>query len=120
MGILIVDDSQSLRLLLAQIFKEEGYQKLYFASSAQETFATLKLQEKKGNRIDLILLDIVMPEMNGIEVCQKLKQEPNLKSIPVIMVTSKTDVSSLERAFSAGAIDYLTLHGASPTWIPHS
>ncbi|MCK8818001.1 PleD family two-component system response regulator [Natroniella sulfidigena] len=110
MEILVVDDSRFIRLLLAQILKEEGYQKLHLASSAQEAFKILGLEGKKvtKSKIDLVLLDIVMPQVDGIEVCQRIKQDPVLKDISVIMVTSKTDVDSLERAFSAGAIDYIT------------
>ncbi|WP_408956463.1 diguanylate cyclase [Natroniella sp. ANB-PHB2] len=108
MEILIVDDSRFIRFLLAQILKEEGYQKVHLASSAQEAFEILGLKDDKVAEIDLILLDIVMPKIDGIELCQQIKQDSNLKDIPVIMVTSKTDLDSLERAFSAGAIDYIT------------
>ena len=62
----------------------------------------------KSDKPDLIILDIVMPEMNGFEVCTILKQENQTKEIPIIFITAKTDEDSIEKAYDVGGIDYAT------------
>ena len=57
---------------------------------------------------DLILLDVMMPEMDGYEVCQKLKSDPNTAKIPIIFVTAKTEIEDEKYGFSLGAVDYIT------------
>lgn len=59
-------------------------------------------------QIDLILMDVLMPEMDGVEACRQIKSRPHLCDIPIIMVTAKTDLSNLQAAFAAGANDYIT------------
>ena len=59
-------------------------------------------------KIDLILLDIMMPEMDGYEVCERLKSNPNTKDIPIIFITAKTDEDSIEMAYDVGGTDYVT------------
>ena len=61
----------------------------------------------KENSIDLILLDILMPNMDGYEICTRLKENPQTQDIPVIFITSKTDDESIERAYKVGGIDYV-------------
>jgi CheY-like chemotaxis protein len=58
--------------------------------------------------MDLILLDIIMPEMDGIEMCRKIKGDPTTKEIPIIMVTTKGEPDKVEQAFLAGCDDYVT------------
>jgi CheY-like chemotaxis protein len=58
--------------------------------------------------ISLILLDIVMPDMDGIEVCKKLKSDPATQAIPIIFTTAKTDEESIAKAYGAGASDYVS------------
>ncbi|RLA70556.1 MAG: diguanylate cyclase response regulator, partial [Epsilonproteobacteria bacterium] len=60
------------------------------------------------NRLDLILLDIMMPYMDGYEVCRRLKLNRNTKDIPIIFITAKTDEASIERAYDVGGFDYVT------------
>ena len=103
-NILIVDDQEEIRLLLGHILRKAGYEELDFSSTAQETFAIIKAKED----IDLILLDINLPDKNGIEICKELKSKEKLKDTPIIMVTGEEDNNTLDRAFSAGAIDYIT------------
>jgi putative two-component system response regulator len=81
--------------------KEEPYN-LSFATRGQEALALMKTHE-----YDLILLDIMMPEMDGYEVCRRIKAEPRLQDIPIIFVTAKVDVDSISQGFRAGAVDYL-------------
>ena len=62
----------------------------------------------KNSSIDLILLDIMMPELDGFEVCKQLKLDPKTKDIPIIFITAKTDEESIENAYNAGGVDYVT------------
>jgi len=66
------------------------------------------LEIVKEENIDLILLDIVMPDMDGFEVCQKLKADKKTKNIPVIFITAKTDEEAIEKAYDTGGMDYIT------------
>ena len=63
---------------------------------------------ESSTRVDLILMDIEMPEMNGIEATVRIKAYESLKDVPVIMVTAESNSESLEAAFNAGAVDYIT------------
>jgi len=62
----------------------------------------------KNSSIDLILLDIMMPELDGYEVCKQLKQDLKTKDIPIIFITAKTDEESIENAYNVGGVDYVT------------
>lgn len=66
------------------------------------------LQMAAAERPDLILLDVIMPEMNGYEVCEKLKQEPSMTNIPIIILTSRADPGDKVRGLEMGAADYVT------------
>ncbi len=109
MSILIVDDSLSLRFLLATLLKKAGYKDLLQAESAPAAFKILGMENNSSASpdIDLILLDIMMPEINGIEACKRIKAVESLQDIPIIMVTGKADNENLELSFEAGAIDYV-------------
>jgi len=66
------------------------------------------LEIVKEEKVDLILLDIMMPEMDGFEVCQKLKDDSQTQNIPIIFITAKTDEESIEKAYEIGGADYVT------------
>ncbi len=100
--ILIVDDNSKNIQIVANILKKEGF-KVNFARSGKQV-----LKNIKTNYCDLILLDIMMPEMNGFEVCEQLKQIPLIKDIPVIFVTAKDDIESIKKGFEIGGVDYIT------------
>ena len=100
-NVLIVDDVPDNIQVAMNFLKEEPYN-LSFATRGQEALALMKTHE-----YDLVLLDIMMPEMDGFEVCRRIKAEPRLQDIPIIFVTAKVDVDSISQGFHAGAVDYL-------------
>jgi signal transduction histidine kinase len=110
MTILLVDDQPGVRLLLQTILKDSGYADVIAAESARQAFIHLGVDQPSplAASIDLILMDISMPEINGVEACRKIKSLNRFKDIPIIMVTALDHSSSLESAFAAGATDYIT------------
>lgn len=110
MGILVVDDSEESLLLLENILKIAGFKDIYLVKSAMECFDLLGMNDQPGAdvKFDLILMDLFMPEINGIEACRRIKTVESLKDIPIIVTTSDSEKKSLPIAFEAGAIDYLT------------
>jgi diguanylate cyclase (GGDEF)-like protein len=100
--ILCVDDVENNLFVLANLLgKEQGYQ-IYSAASGQKALEVL-LKES----IDLILLDIMMPEMDGFEVAALIKNSPMTQEIPIIFVTAKTDEESIIEAYAKGGVDYV-------------
>lgn len=99
--ILIVDDIPINIQMAMNILKDEGY-KMYYAKSGE---MALKLIDE--NDFDLILLDIMMPEMNGFEVCLKLKSNDKTKNIPIIFLSGKDSSTDIEEAYAVGGIDYV-------------
>jgi putative two-component system response regulator len=100
--ILIVDDTLANIQVLSGMLKQQGYK----VRPVLDGKAALKAAETHAP--DLILLDITMPEMNGYEVCEKLKQDPKLKQIPVIFISALTEPLDKVKAFTVGGVDYIT------------
>ncbi|MGF7185863.1 diguanylate cyclase (GGDEF)-like protein [Desulfitispora alkaliphila] len=100
--ILIVDDSRTNIMTLAELLKDDWNIKV--ATSGK---AALRIAEAK-KQPDIILLDVMMPEMDGYEVCKRLKEAPETKDIPIIFVTAMDRVEDEEYGLSLGAIDYIT------------
>ncbi|WP_017443277.1 PleD family two-component system response regulator [Rickettsia gravesii] len=100
--ILVVDDIETnIKLLTAKLLKE--YYTVLTANSGKEALAILK----KG-KIDIILLDVMMPEMDGFEVCKTIKTDPETTHIPVVMVTALSDIDDRVKGLEAGADELLT------------
>jgi PleD family two-component response regulator len=111
MRILIVDDSEDSREITEAALLSAGYQDVPTVNSAAEAFAMLGIGNDAGNEtatVDIILLDIVMPEIDGIEACARIRNDLRYVDIPIVMVTSLADMDSLANAFVAGATDYIT------------
>lgn len=98
--LLIVDDSRLNIKLIAELFKDD-YEVIVARDGRQA------LKRVKSNPPDLILLDIMMPEMDGYEVCQRLKENPETKDIPIVFLSSMSDADNEYRGLDLGAIDYI-------------
>jgi diguanylate cyclase (GGDEF)-like protein len=101
-SILIVDDNPDNIRVLGTILRQNNYRVII----AQSGLQALKILEMTP--ADLILLDIMMPELNGFETCQRLKNNPDSQSIPVIFVTAKVEEADIIQGFTLGAVDYIT------------
>jgi len=100
--ILIVDDNTYNIQVLGNILRENDYR----TAVAQDGFEALNFLEKKMP--DLLLLDIMMPQMDGYEVCERIKQDPEKAELPIIFISVHTDTAEKVKAFRAGAVDYIT------------
>lgn len=105
--ILIVDDEPNNLQLLRQILKGK-----YQLSMATSGYQALEIAHKMNP--DLILLDVMMPELDGYETCVQLKSDPATAAIPVLFVTAKTDPKDEKRGFEVGAVDYITKPVSGP------
>jgi len=109
MTILIVDDSHDQQALLRSILGKAGHADVLSADSAKAAARLLNVEgDSAGQNIDLILMDVLMPEQDGVETCRQIKRCAHLEDIPVIMVTAKNDLSNLQKAFAAGAMDFIS------------
>lgn len=105
MRILAVDDDPIMLQILSGVIDVAGYQNLTLASSGKEA---LQLITRSPTPYDCLLLDIQMPEMDGIQLCGKIRAVEGYEETPIIMVTAMSDKSYVEAAFVAGATDYVT------------
>lgn len=110
MGILIVDDSKDALLLFLLTLQGAGYKDVIIANSAREALDILEKSKSANSdiNVDIILIDLMMPGMNGIEACRRIKDDEQLSDIPIMVVTAVSEIEYLESAFNAGAMDYLT------------
>jgi DNA-binding response OmpR family regulator len=99
--ILIADDNQNIRDALTYLLEDEGYE-LLLAKDGAET-----LRKVRDLRPDILFLDIMMPEINGYDVCRTIKADPLLKDTYVIMLTAKGQVAEQERGKEVGANEYI-------------
>lgn len=99
--ILIIDDDEIMRLALKRIFEDEQYQVKTAADGTQLSHVL------DDSPIDLILLDIGLPWINGFELAQLLKQHKDLRKIPLVFISGKTSDLDVKRGFDVGADDYI-------------
>jgi two-component system sensor histidine kinase/response regulator len=100
--ILLVDDNASNLKVLGSVLSSRGY-RIALAANGDECLAFVEQQIP-----DLIFLDIMMPGMNGFEVCEKLKSNSDTKNIPVIFISALANPQHIQKAFESGGIDYVT------------
>jgi two-component system chemotaxis response regulator CheY len=100
---LIVDDSRTIRMVLRKILRELGYE----VCEAVDGKDALKVIEAEKAAVTLVLTDWNMPVMNGLDLVKNLRQNPELASLKVIMVTTETEVDHIVSALEAGANEYV-------------
>ena len=101
--LLVVDDNEDNRYTLTRRLSREGFSNIATATNGREALELLRAKP-----IDLVLLDIMMPDMNGYEVLEHLKADPQLQHIPVIMISAVDEIESVIRCVELGAEDYLS------------
>ena len=99
--ILLVDDADTI-LMMHRMILNKSYD-LVTAKDGEEAVAKAEAEQP-----DLILLDIVMPKMNGFEACQQIRQSETTKEIPIILVTTRGEEQNVEKGFKSGCTDYVT------------
>ncbi len=100
--ILVVDDVVQNLQVVGTMLRNEGHDVMPAGSGAQA------LERVRARRPDLILLDLMMPEMDGLEVCRRLKADAATREIPVVFLTASNEMDHLMKGFEAGAVDYVT------------
>ncbi|MEN8170791.1 MAG: hybrid sensor histidine kinase/response regulator [Pseudomonadota bacterium] len=100
--LLVVDDNSTNIKVVEKFISMDGKYRSVHATRGEEALRICSEQA-----IDMVLLDIMMPEMNGYEVCEKLKQDPATRDIPVIFITAKHEAEDIVHGFSVGGVDYL-------------
>jgi DNA-binding response OmpR family regulator len=99
--ILVVDDDDRVREMIEFRLSLFGYEVVQ-AANGQEGLVAVRREQP-----DLILLDVMMPELDGFQVCRRLKHDEATKGIPVVMLTAKAEAKDVTRAFESGADDYV-------------
>jgi two-component system cell cycle response regulator len=99
--ILVVDDHRTTRLKLSLGLKQQGHRVGEAENGVQA------LEKLRAERFDLVLLDILMPEMDGYQVLEQMKQDPALRNMPVIVISAMDDLESVVKGIKLGADDYL-------------
>jgi DNA-binding response OmpR family regulator len=99
--VLVVDDDADIRELVAFKLEQAGFEVTAAADGQLGLDAALR------GRPDLVLLDLMLPKLSGLEVCRRLREDPATAATPVILLTAKAQEADVQRAFSAGADDYV-------------
>ena len=100
--ILLVDDSKTALMATKLLLRSDEFDVI----TADDGFAAL--ERARCDKPDLILLDMIMPRMNGLDACKALRAHPDTSTIPVIMVTTRAEADYVEQAFVNGCTDYVT------------
>ncbi len=101
--VLIVDDSNTTLLMEEMILKKYTKFDVVLARDGQEA-----VRKAVAEQTDLILMDVVMPKMNGFEACREMRRQEKLRNVPIILVTSRGEPDFVESGFECGCNDYLT------------
>lgn len=101
--ILLVDDSNTSLLMLEMLFMQHTEHSVILARNGAEAVA-----KAISDHPDMILMDVVMPEMDGFEACRQIRQQDSLQGVPIILVTSRGEPCNVETGFESGCNDYLT------------
>lgn len=108
--ILIVDDSEDSADITAAFLEDGGFRNLAFARSAAEAFERIRTRDDgtgAGIGFDLVIMDILMPDMDGIEACARMRLDAQSRDVPILMLSAARDVQALNQAFVAGANDFV-------------
>lgn len=100
---LVVDDSRAVRMLLTRALKQIGYE-VQEAANGKEALEAI---EAGDSGVELVLADWNMPEINGLDLLKRFRQNPALSSLAVVMVTTETDIDRIAEALEAGANEYV-------------
>jgi two-component system chemotaxis response regulator CheY len=100
---LVVDDSRAVRMILSKTLKELGYE-VREAANGKEALEVIAAEQ---NAVKLVLADWNMPEMNGLDLVKQMRQNPDLASTVVVMVTTETELDQMTAALEAGANEYV-------------
>lgn len=100
-SILVVDDNEDIRSLLSIVLEKEGFL-VFLAANGTEA-----LEIRAKNHLDLILLDIMMPGMSGLEVLKTIREDKKNNEIPIIMITAKSTIADIDEAVELGATSYI-------------
>jgi DNA-binding response OmpR family regulator len=100
--ILIIDDDAAHRLVARKALEQAGFMVEEAKDGEQGFFAVMR------TRPDLVLLDVMMPKFDGYKVCVELRRDPEFMNLPILMITALDDIESINRAFDAGATNFIT------------
>ena len=100
-GILIVDDNEDDRYTLQLLLESDGHERIASAASGNEAIALIEKE-----KFSLVLLDLMMPDLNGDEVLKVIKSDPDKRDIPVVMISADTDADKVSQCIELGADDY--------------
>jgi CheY-like chemotaxis protein len=101
--ILVVDDSRTALMMEREILEKRTSYQCVTAADGQEA-----VEKAKQELPDLILMDVVMPRMNGFEACKMIRQQASTREIPIVLVTTRGEESYMEAGFQSGCNDYIT------------
>ena len=101
--ILVVDDEMGARTLLSIMLERDGFKAL----KAKDASEALTMLEHGDQQPDLIILDVMMPGMDGVELCRTIRNRPQTTEIPILILSARSDVEAVMRGMDAGATDYL-------------
>jgi CheY-like chemotaxis protein len=101
--ILVVDDSKTALMMEREILEKRTNYHCVTAADGQEA-----VEKAQQERPDLVLMDVVMPRMNGFEACKMMRQQASTREIPIVLVTTRSEESYMEAGFLSGCNDYIT------------